>query len=328
MQSLFLRRRAFTLIELLVVIAVISVLMGLLLPAVQQAREAARRMDCRNHLKQIGIALHNYHDIYSMFPKAGFAAGFSSSAQLKNVNLIRTRTISWGVAILPCLDQAALFNEWDMNRFYLEPENWSVAEEVLPVYLCPSSRTSDRRKLQGDNANFPGIRFGRSDYGANYGERAIRCFGEPVGCQAQNNYGSNSYDSRGPFTVVSTGYQNNVSSRDVIDGLTQTIFVGEAPEALHGIWAGHKNFFDQSAPINARYSLSSQTKWQSCVTTASSSTLGRIGCDFGQEFHSYHIGGANFLLGDGSARFISETIDLKVFAALLSYKGEEIVGDY
>lgn len=321
-------RRAFTLIELLVVIAIIAILIALLLPAVQQAREAARRTQCRNNLKQMGIGLHNYHELYEMFPKAGFAAGFSAAVQVTNATLLKTRTLSWGVAILPGLDQGNIYNQWNMNKFYLQPENYTVAQTILPVYLCPSSRVQDTMKFQGDSTVFPGVKFARSDYGANWGERAVRCYGEPTGCQAQNSYGSNASDTRGPFTVVSTTYQNNVSIVHVVDGLTQTIFVGESPEALHGLWAGHKNFFDQSAPLNAKYALSSQTPWASCVTTASSSTLGRIGCDYGQEFHSYHPGGSHFLLGDGSARFINEKIDLKLFSALLSYKGRELINDF
>lgn len=321
-------RPAFTLIELLVVIAIIAVLIALLLPAVQQAREAARRTECRNNLKQMGLALHNYHDSHRMFPKAGFAAGFSSAGQLTNATLLKTRIVSWGVAILPFLDQGVLYNQWNMDRYCLQPENYAVSQTVLPVYLCPSAPKDDTRRMQGDSTVFPGVKFGRSDYGANWGERAIRCFGEPVGCQSQNYYGSNSSDSRGPFTVVSTSLNNNVASHHVSDGLTQTIFLGESPEALHGLWAGHKNFFDQSAPINARYATAANTPWASCQTTATSTTLGRIGCDFGQEFHSYHSSGSQFCLGDGSVRFISQNLDLKIFAALLSYKGGEVIGEF
>ncbi len=112
-------RPAFTLIELLVVIAIIAILIALLLPAVQQVREAARKTQCRNNLKQMGIALHGYHDTHGMFPKAGFAAGFSSAAQVNNATLKRTRTMSWGTALLPFMDQAPLFNQYDPNFFIL-----------------------------------------------------------------------------------------------------------------------------------------------------------------------------------------------------------------
>lgn len=234
--------------------------------------------------------------------------------------------MSWGTALLPFMDQAPLFNQYDPNRFYIEPQNHTVSQRVLPVYLCPSAPKAETQKMQGDSASFPGVKFGRSDYGGNWGERAIRCYGQPVGCQAQNNYPPNSSDSRGPFTVVSTFIMNNVSTHHVTDGLTQTIFVGESPEALHGLWAGHKNFFDQSAPLNARNAATSS--WQSCVVGATSPAVGRLGCDFGQEFHSYHGQGAMFLLGDGSARFVSENLELRTFAALLSYKGGELIGEF
>jgi prepilin-type processing-associated H-X9-DG protein len=112
-----------------------------------------------------------------------------------------------------------------------------------------------------------------------------------------------------------------VAIRGVLDGTSQTIMVGECPEGLHSIWIGHKNFFDQSAPVNQRVELGS--RWNACAPPFASGQ-GDF-CDFGQEFHSYHPGGAQFLLVDGSARFVSEQIDLKLFAALLSRRGGETV---
>ena len=129
------------------------------------------------------------------------------------------------------------------------------------------------------------------------------------------------------FTVVSTFLANNVSDRDVIDGLTNTIFIGEAPEALHGLWAGHKNFFDQSAPLNARLAGPGRTPWASCLTTVAAS-WGRLGCDFGQEYHSYHVGGAFFTLGDGSVRFVRDSINPGIWVAISTRTGGETVGDY
>ena len=119
------RRSGFTLIELLVVIAIIAVLVSMLLPAVQQAREAARRTQCKNNLKQIGLALHNYHDVYSCFP---------------NVNA--NSTLSGGstfTSILPMIDGANNFNLYDINKTNSDPHNVKVTSQALPFYLCPSS---------------------------------------------------------------------------------------------------------------------------------------------------------------------------------------------
>lgn len=120
----------------------------------------------------------------------------------------------------------------------------------------------------------------------------------------------------------------NLGFQEIVDGTTSTVLIGEAPNAIHSLWAGHKNVMDQSAPLNER--LAMVTPWQSCKLTASQAALiGQLGCDVGsQDFHSYHTGGAFFLYADGSVRFLSESIDLKVFSAILSYKGQEVVGEY
>lgn len=309
------RKLAFTLIELLVVIAIIGVLVGLLLPAVQQAREAARRIQCRNNLKQIGLALHNYHSSFQVFPKGG--AGVASLT----VASARARwTMSWGAAILPGLDQAPLYNTINQNGPYLESDNLVPGQTVLPVFLCPSAPKGDYLRPNGDTPNST-TKYARTDYGGNWGERVLRCY---PATNCQNNYsdiGDNSGNGRG---VLLIGVERTVSMRDITDGSSQTIFVGEAPDGLHSLWIGHKNVFDQSAPINAHAVAGSP--WASCGTVFKSPY--GFACDFGQEFHSYHVGGAQFSLVDGSARFVSENVDNKLLAALLSRSGAEIVGEY
>jgi len=302
----------FTLIELLVVIAIIAILIALLLPAVQQAREAARRTGCRNNLKQMGLALHNYHSTYRVFPKGG--AGVAS---LTNTTYLSRWTLSWGAASLPYLDQSPLYHELNQNHPYLHIDNHAPGQTILPVFLCPSTPKADMLKPNGDTPNST-IKFARSDYGGNWGERSLRCY---PATNCQNNYGSGSSGGRG---VMLIGTERTVGERDITDGTTNTIMLGEAPDGAHSIWIGHKNVFDQSAPLNAR--AEPGTQWSSCASFLASKP-NRF-CDFGQEFHSFHEGGGQFLLADGSVRFISENIDLKVFSALLSRSGGEIIGAY
>ncbi|MCB1129315.1 MAG: DUF1559 domain-containing protein, partial [Verrucomicrobiae bacterium] len=119
-------RRGFTLIELLVVIAIIAILIALLLPAVQQAREAARRTECKNKLKQLGLALHNYHDTFRAFP-AAFYRGTTTSPGW-----------GWGTMILPYIDQAPLYNQWVMTVSYDNGQNQTARRTKLAAYKCPS----------------------------------------------------------------------------------------------------------------------------------------------------------------------------------------------
>ena len=174
-QAPFALTTGFTLIELLVVIAIIAILIALLLPAVQQAREAARRLQCKNNLKQIGIALHNYHDTHQVFPKGGYG-GFMSAANASNPAVKQTGlTLSWGAAILPGLDQANLLQQINQNEWYVHPDNVLIGQTVLPGYLCPSVPSPEMLKPNGDQTSAP-ERFARTDYGGNWGERGLRCF--------------------------------------------------------------------------------------------------------------------------------------------------------
>ncbi len=123
------RSRGFTLVELLVVIAIIGILIALLLPAVQAAREAAKRMQCMNHLKQWGLALHNYHDAYKTFPQGSWGTG---------------NRLAFQVMLLPYLEQGALYEQFDLGLYYGNAPNQALMLESTPVHFCPSSRVVDR----------------------------------------------------------------------------------------------------------------------------------------------------------------------------------------
>lgn len=320
-------RRAFTLIELLVVIAIIAILIALLLPAVQQAREAARRTQCCNNLKQIGLATHNYLDVYKVLPKAGPGLASTPTA----TTLAPGGKLSWGAALLPMLDQASMYNGFNVNEWYTSTTNAPIAKTNLPFFICPSNPDADKPKPDGISplgATSTTVLWGRNDYGANYGERGLRCDPSPAG--STNRPCNNTHADGTPRGPAVLGTSRCLGLHHITDGTSNTIWIGEAPRAWFGIWAGIKNMHDQSVPLNSRRGFA----WPGCekATTALQLTYlptGVAACDIAeQEFHSLHEGGVYFLFLDGSVRFMSENIDFKTYAATLSYAGGEVVGEF
>ena len=216
--------RGFTLIELLVVVAIIGVLVALLLPAVQAAREAARRVGCVNNLKQIGLAAHGYHDTHAAFPAGGWIALYGQPST-KNMNM------GWSASILPWVEQSGLFAALNLSLVYGDPANSSIGHTSLTVYLCPSEpRKSLYNRAPGDKFDYAD-----ADYGGMYGPRGL------VSPTDVNE------PPRGSML-----FNECVSLARITDGSSRTILVGEAPEAINALWIGGHNCFDQSAPINAR----------------------------------------------------------------------------
>lgn len=321
--------RAFTLIELLVVIAIIAILVSLLLPAVQQAREAARKTQCRNNLKQFGLAMHNYLDVCKVFPKGGSglplpdSAVVNPSAALQASWAKTSRFVSWGTALLPYLDQASIYNQWNMEKWYLQPENQKLAQTQLQVFICPSNPNSGAMRSNGDTPT-SGTQYGRNDYAGNYGERGLRCF---PATNCANNYAELSDGNSGGRGPMRLGSESMVGVRDVTDGLTNTILIGEAANAIFGAWAAQKNLMDQSGPLNGIMSIKSN--WGNCQLVGPIAPEGSLGCDSGhQDFHAYHTGGAFFTFCDGSVQWLSQNMDIRTLAALLSRNGGETIGEF
>jgi len=309
-------------VELLVVIAIIAVLIALLLPAVQAAREAARRAQCSNNLKQIGIAIQSYHSIYNVFPGGGYGLSMASITVANQPGAKARRMASWGTAILPFVEQEPLYNSINQSLWYIEPQNTTAGATPLSVFLCPTNQYPSLTRPNGDAQETMPYQFGRNDYSGNYGERALRCF---PGTNCQNNYDDQGDKSGTPRGVMLTSSLPNSSVITMTDGTTYTIVVGEAHEARFGYWISHKNFLDQSAPISARNGTVPGTIWASCQVIKTSPYYGKIGCDLSQEFASYHVGGAYFSFADGSARFLKDSINPKILAAVLSQRGGEIL---
>ena len=217
-------RPGFTLVELLVVVAIVGVLIALLLPAVQAAREAARRAQCLGNFRQIGLALHGYHGMADAFPAGGWIAAFGRP-ETANMN------VGWSAAILPWVEQRGVYDGLNLSFRYNTGVNSTAAHVVLSVYLCPSEpRTTYWNKAPGDP-----FESADADYGGMYGERGL------------TGPGSTNSPPRGAMI-----FNRNVSLAEITDGSSATILAGEDPEAINALWAGGHNIFDQSAPINAR----------------------------------------------------------------------------
>jgi len=328
------RRRGFTLIELLVVIAIIAILIALLLPAVQQAREAARRTQCKNNLKQMGLALHNYHDTHSVFP---YASTFSDAGGQPEDWLRNNGRTVWFQMILPYIDQGPLYNQFNLNKSPNDNSGTAPTNQTLinakffPAATCPSNPFAGTGR-RVDAANFADVSVPTQE--AMY---------KPVGGSAYNDGGTKDCACRGVadcFCSNQTGgvlggwrlpHQNNggvrgmfargvtkFSMKDVMDGSSNTLFIGETKPHFSeymSIWG-----------INIPESLF-HLKINSTFLKAREDARTVAWAD-GSGHASYHTGGAHFLLVDGSVRFISENIDYVNYCSLGDRMDGRTVGEF
>ena len=317
-------RAAFTLVELLVVIAIIGILVALLLPAVQAAREAARRMQCSNQLRQLALAGHNFHDVYKTFPPGVYQRSFTSGVRYRGVTLF--------VKLLPYLEQSNLYDGWDE----LDPINNTVGgnssrtAQKLSILVCPSDIIP-----QNPVSTSSGRWYGITSYGGNGGSRS---------------YDPQLASNDGIFFVIGPGSQtlptgSALRMADVTDGLSNTFFFGErshfdpnhdsfassltAPSGQFinamgtvGWWAssagrlaGGDVTLSTYGPLNFKTPLPFALGSSMMPPATSFSEYlyynDRRMCAYGSE----HPGGANFALADGSGRFIAETISLPSYQA-------------
>ncbi|PQO25551.1 general secretion pathway protein GspG [Blastopirellula marina] len=342
------KKRGFTLVELLVVIAIIGVLIALLLPAVQQAREAARRMQCSNNLKQLGLSIHNYHDVHQEFPPTGFGESSGASGW--------ARQASWFVRVMPFMEQKAAYDlvnvpdsTYDNNTagWAAPTRGWRAMHEGrIDSLWCPSSPlprtqtypTSSATQGLGAPAE---IEIQISDYAGNSGCSIVG--GTTSDTSAGSwQWGGNIADNgvlpvywRGtaPFAASGVGFHK------LTDGSSNTIAVGEqsnfhdqlndyrASLCSGGLWScgtgthssNLNNYVVTTYPINAlSMNWTAKAPGWGLTTTKFNNTA----------YRSAHPGGAQFTLADGSTRFIPETIDFAIYTSLMDRNDGTPVGAY
>lgn len=295
-------RRGFTLVELLVVIAIIGVLVGILLPAVQAARESARRMECSNNVKQMMLAFHNYHDTFQGFPNRASLNG----TQLNSGH-------GWGVTILPYMEQVAAHDAWIQNRSFFDAANQKLAMTPIATYLCPSApggpRTMDIGT--GSTTSSTGV---AGDYVVFH---QISTQGTNVVCEPCN-----------PAAPKAAGAVTSMSA--ILDATSNTIWMAEQ--------AGRPNYYVGNQLQASNTSMVNPKFWGAWSSYQSVTAQGWKGDNpptaggvkamnwsNSQGVYSFHTGGAFFGFCDGSVRFLTESIDMKILFANWTRDGNETI---
>jgi prepilin-type N-terminal cleavage/methylation domain-containing protein/prepilin-type processing-associated H-X9-DG protein len=282
------RPSGFTLIELLVVISIIGVLIALLLPAVQRAREAARRIQCVNNLKQIGLALHSYQDAHGCLPSGyTYALGYQWGG------------FGWATMILPGVEQKSLFNAANFDLPLWSDANTTVATTAINFYLCPSDETSQGRSLVRDP-----YKYAMASYVGSFG---------PGDLDVQPE------DRRGLFSRNSC-----TKFAEVTDGLSQTLAVAERHNGKFPKVIGSEgHVFAETVWVGAIMEDYKDAHGHTTLFVTGHTPTSPSFDD--QDAASRHDGGTNFAFLDGSVRFIKNSIDLKVYQSLSTRAGGEVI---
>ncbi|NDH07995.1 DUF1559 domain-containing protein [bacterium] len=304
----FMLRKAFTLIELLVVIAIIAILIGLLLPAVQKVREAAARMKCQNNLKQLGLGVHSYHDVYNRFVPAG--------------SFVEQTQLSWHVGILPYIEQDALFKKFSQAMgIYTTAGKYDLpVSNRIASFLCPSQAGDGEKMIltptPPNNVNTPEVINGQPPYTTHY----YGIFG-PAGTNPVTNaayiYEFNSpthgrMGKQGMFQRTTTVKLSNIT-----DGTSNTLMIGEM-SWVDNVAGTRYRGWARGCDTAVGTEVCSGAKSVANAINAYSNVL------FNEmPFGSSHSGGTNFALGDASVRFLSDKVNINAYRAAASFDGGE-----
>ncbi len=329
-------RRGFTLIELLVVIAIIAILIALLLPAVQQAREAARRSSCSNNLKQIGLALHNYHDVFGMFPMG------TTTAQAGGWGF------SWWVGVLPYLDQAGTYNKLLMEGAHV---GWTgagagaangliVNKIAFSSMICPSSPVPPTKDTGAGRITTIPQYIGITGAADGNGFTNSPVHPQWACCNCCPSVTGNPWGglhARGGVLIPLGG----VSAKNITDGMSNTLAVSECSDFArnasdlpvqinnnHGFLMGQAGA--TVVPTSRSFNITTIRYAPNAVTTTGGTTLPGVGNNDGPNngIYSAHQGGVHVLLADGSTHFISENIDMLTLKLLATRDDGQNLGEF
>jgi prepilin-type N-terminal cleavage/methylation domain-containing protein len=324
MNSRAFRKAGFTLVELLVVIAIIGVLVALLLPAVQSAREAARRMACTNHLRQLGLACHNFHDVTGIIPPSRTASGgFPKLAIPANAYN------GWACWLLPYMEQNNVAAQYNPQLHFGHNNNRAAIQTQIKLFYCPSTtrqkRTIDFTNTSGGTFNITGA--ATTDYGVmrNVDPGLWQNFPNDVDAYVDNqtNIGPYSYNSGSNTRVMRWAM--------VSDGLSNTFFYTEdagRPDAWRAFW--RKSSSNTTViPGSAWCDSEAEFGFQGC-TPPNDTRPGKtaINCTNNGEPYSFHPAGVNQGMCDGSVRFVSSNIPIRTYARLITAQGGEQIGEF